>query len=132
MENRNLALLTNRCSLTYPNDKYHYNDCFQPFYRKLVISFLWNIIKTSTLCCCVSEFYCSSSTTIEKCQEGCCGKCKLISNVQDMANDSDTDATNSSELYSEEDSSDKSSKSRESDYESNSSNVNNSDLNLSF
>ena len=34
-------------------------------------------MKNSGLCCCVSKFFCSTSTDLEKCKEGCCGKCEV-------------------------------------------------------
>ena len=83
--NRNKALLTTRCSLTYPSDRYPSDDNAHligklpgteyDFLDTHAQAFLWRQVKYSDLCCCTSKFYCSTSTSLEKCKNGCCGKC---------------------------------------------------------
>ena len=78
---RNVALMTTRCSLTYPSDTYpsvpsSYECSYTNGYLNKVLKYFWGLVKHSDLCCCVSKFYCSSSTTLEKCVDMCCGKCK--------------------------------------------------------
>ena len=63
---------------------------------------LWNLIKNSTLCCCVSKFYCSKSTNLDKCIEGCCGKC-LIDEKESSSSESYTDSAASGEEETEYD-----------------------------
>ena len=73
---RNTALLTSRCSLQYPV------DCYQALpaepvtnFASHVHEFLWKRVKHSDQCCCVSKFFCTSSKNVDKCKNGCCGKC---------------------------------------------------------
>ena len=54
-----------------------------PSFHQEVFQYLWNIIKQSKLCCCVSKFYCSTSKTLESCPEGCCGKCLIVISVDE-------------------------------------------------
>ena len=114
---RNTALLTTRCSLTYPNDKYPSGDhsylvkhleiekweSFLPYVRK----FLWNKVKHSDLCCCISKFYCITSTTLERCAEGCCGKCSSVleefSSDSDISTESNTDSDMNTESNTDSD-----------------------------
>ena len=75
---RNTALLSSRCSLVCPGeDRYKgLPETSPPDFSSHVLHFLWRLVKHSDLCCCVSKFYCSTSTDLEKCKQGCCGKCE--------------------------------------------------------
>ena len=109
---RNKALITSRCSLNYKTDKYqsvteHSHLLVPKMYYcgflNTVLWYLWRLIKQSDLCCCVSKFYCSSSTTLEKCEENCCGKCKkdrFEENSSSPELDSDTEVTTDTESQS--------------------------------
>ena len=106
---RNKAILENRCSLTYPNNTYKSTlghshlierGIFIVYpkgkieYKEEVLDYLWNIVKTSYLCCCVSEFFCSTSTNLGKCIEGCCGKCsKTEDETKQSISDSESQTT---------------------------------------
>jgi hypothetical protein len=103
---RNLALMTTRCSLTYPFDTYasvpSSYKCSWYGYLNRMLKYFWEVVKQSDLCCCVSKFYCSSSTTLDKCVEKCCGKCKeenseTDSSCSSLDFDLDTDETVTSE-----------------------------------
>ena len=102
---RNLALMTTRCSLTYPFDTASVPSsykCSWYGYLNRMLKYFWEVVKQSDLCCCVSKFYCSSSTTLDKCVEKCCGKCKeenseTDSSCSSLDFDLDTDETVSSE-----------------------------------
>ena len=90
---RNYAILEERCQITYPQNIYKStrenthlnrlsvmsipmcNPARFPVYETEVLKYLWKLVKFSDLCCCVSKFFCTSSTNLEKCKEGCCGKC---------------------------------------------------------
>ena len=73
---RNTGLLTSRCSLHYPDDQYKAIPIERvPYFSKHVRRYLWNRVKHSDLCCCVSRFFCSSSENLHKCKNGCCEKC---------------------------------------------------------
>ena len=77
---RNTALLSSRCSLQFPVDHYQaipLEDVVN--FSRHVRKFLWNRVKNSDLCCCVSKFFCNSSINIDKCKIGCCKKCPEIS-----------------------------------------------------
>ena len=108
---RNRALLENRCAILYPLNVYpshsvhnhfnpytvmsnHHNYLQFPDYESKVLQHLWNLVKNSDLCCCVSKFYCSSSTNLDKCQDGCCGKCLAkTSEVIDSSSDCETETS---------------------------------------
>ena len=113
MYDRNRALLNTRCSLNYPHDRYQSDSdnshLFTPFsfnyYQQHVLTYLWNIIKNSSLCCCVSKFYCTTSTTKEKCQEGCCRKCESNSSEEQSDSEIGSDSDSSSNFDTEEKSS---------------------------
>ena len=128
---RNRALLENRCSLSYPDDSYksylehsHLADrkLFADYprtyksiqYKKEVLKYLWNLVKNSKLCCCVSQYFCTSSTTLEKCQQGCCGKCTSESTENESTEndtscfDSESDTNSEVEIESDGDSSSRS------------------------
>ena len=71
-----------------------------------VLKYFWGLVKHSDLCCCVSKFYCSSSTNLEKCVEMCCGKCKEETSEHDtscssLEFDLDTDERVTTESESE-------------------------------
>jgi len=76
---RSTALLSSRCSLLCPGeDRYQgLAETSPPNFSSQVLQFLWVLVKNSGLCCCVSKFFCSTSTDLEKCKEGCCGKCEV-------------------------------------------------------
>ena len=74
---RNTSLLTSRCSLQLPSDRYQgLPETPLSNFETDVCQFLWRRVKNSDLCCCKSKFYCSSSPNINKCEVDCCGKCK--------------------------------------------------------
>ena len=77
---RSTALLTSRCTLQFPDDQYH-GIPLKPVsnFASHVRQFLWKQVKSESLCCCESKFYCTSSNTLQKCQTGCCGKCSIES-----------------------------------------------------
>ena len=99
--------MTTRCSLTYPSDTYpsvpsSYEGSYTNGYLNKVLRYFWGLVKHSDLCCCVSKFYCSSSTSLEKCDEKCCGKCKKEISEDDtscssLEFDLDTDETATTE-----------------------------------
>lgn len=71
-------------------------------------------MKNSKLCCCVSQYFCTSSTTLEKCQQGCCGKCTSESTENESTEndtscfDSESDTNSEVEIESDGDSSSRS------------------------
>ena len=71
-------------------------ECFLPHVQK----FLWNKVKHSDQCCCVSKFYCTTLTSLEKC-EGCCGKCSDDLGESSSNSDIDTETSTESEEISE-------------------------------
>lgn len=81
-----------------------------PSFHQEVFQYLWNIIKQSKLCCCVSKFYCSTSKTLESCPEGCCGKCLIVISVDENIESSDANldsgSTDSDEDFENETSED--------------------------
>ena len=99
---RNTALLSSRCSLVCPGeDRYKgLPETSPPDFSSHVLHFLWRLVKHSDLCCCVSKFYCSTSTDLEKCKQGCCGKCEeeKLSGL-----DSDLSGTEADEMTENED-----------------------------
>ena len=109
LRDRNTALLTTRCSLSYPFDRYQsvsiHSHLFPPEslipFQHNVLRFLWNVIKYSDLCCCTNKFYCSSSTKLEKCSEGCCKKCSAVELSSNSEESSDSESSTSSILDSE-------------------------------
>ena len=76
---RSTALLSSRCSLLCPGEDGYQGlpETSPPNFSSHVLQFLWILVKNSGLCCCVSKFFCSTSTDLEKCKEGCCGKCEV-------------------------------------------------------
>ena len=60
-------------------------------YDMAVLEFLWKRVKEETLCCCVSRFYCTSSKTLDKCREGCCGKCAEVIIQEESSTSSESD-----------------------------------------
>ena len=117
--NRNCSLLENRCAVMYPLNVYQthneYNH-FNPYtvmsnhhyylqfpeYESAVLQHMWNVIKNSVLCCCVSKFYCTSSTNLEKCVDGCCGKCSAkTSEVAESSFDIESETSSESETNSD-------------------------------
>ena len=73
---RSKSLLSSRCSLQLPCDRYQgFPRVPRRNFPSRVIQFLWKEVKNSPYCCCVSKFFCSTSTTIDKCLKKCCGKC---------------------------------------------------------
>ena len=87
------------------DDRYHgLPEPSPPGFSSHVLQFLWRLVKHSDLCCCVSKFFCSTSTDLEKCQQGCCGKCEegKLSSL-DSDTDSRTDADDTTEDEDEED-----------------------------
>ena len=88
------------CSFRYKSVSEHSHLCLPPSlfdYEYQSHLHLWNLIKNSTLCCCVSKFYCSTSTNLEKCNEGCCGKCLIEEKESSSSSESDTGSAASSE-----------------------------------
>ena len=74
---RNSALLTTRCSLQYPIDRYQsLPRPPSPDLSKLIRTFLWNQIRNERGCCCESKYFCFSSRNLKKCVYGCCGICQ--------------------------------------------------------
>ena len=74
---RSTTVMTSRCSLQYPFDRYRgVPKTTVSNFASHVCKFLWRRIKNSHLCCCKSKFYCSSSINLDKCKNDCCGKCK--------------------------------------------------------
>ena len=129
---RNKALLEDRCSLTYPNNTYKStlvhshlieNGIFivypkgQVTYKKEVLNYLWKIVKDSYNCCCVSKFFCSTSTNLGGCIEGCCGKCSKA-DLKTKQSISDSDSQTTEEETSSDAESESTSKSSDSDQES--------------
>ena len=122
MRKRNIVLIEERCALTYPDCDYKSNikneDLFVAdwlAYRSALteelFASLWKLVKQSELCCCVSEFYCTTSTNTEKCEEGCCGKCESsvdedAENTSESDTLSETDTPSSSSSSSEAEESD--------------------------
>jgi hypothetical protein len=109
---RNRALLTSRCALAYPSDRYQsvieHSHLQRPgdllSYQSQVLRHLWKIVKCSSLCCCESKFYCSTSTDLEKCREGCCDKCKQEDQEESSASDTpsaDFESSTETDLDSE-------------------------------
>ena len=117
--NRNCSLLENRCAVMYPLNVYQthneYNH-FNPYtvmsnhhyylqfpeYESAVLQHMWNVIKNSVLCCCVSKFYCTSSTNLDKCVDGCCGKCSAkTSEVAESSFDIESETSSESETNSD-------------------------------
>ena len=74
---RSKSLLTARCALQFPSDRYKVvlPTGSRKNFSSHVLQFLWRRVKYSDLCCCVSKYYCSTSKSVDKCQEACCGKC---------------------------------------------------------
>ena len=75
---RSKSLLTARCALQFPVDRY---KVFLPIGSRLnfsrhVMNFLWRRVKHCDLCCCISKYFCSSSKNIDKCKKECCKKCQ--------------------------------------------------------
>ena len=123
---RNSAILEERCAITYPEnmcksikEKTHLNResilskpmsnpvCFTG-YETEVLKYLWNLVKVSNFCCCVSKFFCTSSTNLEKCKKGCCGKCnreilqdELPSSESESNSGYESDSESSSKSISE-------------------------------
>ena len=113
---RNTALLTMRCSLSYPDDRYQAAEDFNhplPLrdhrghydlpgadedYQAQALKHIWKVVKNSSLCCCVNKIFCSTSTNIEKCVESCCGKCKQDPPSCKESSDDDTESDSNSEL----------------------------------
>ena len=64
-----------------------------PDFSSHVLHFLWRLVKHLDLCCCVSMFYCSTSTDLENCKQGCCGKCeeKKLSGLNSELSGTETD-----------------------------------------
>ena len=56
----------------------------------------WTNLKTN----CVSKFYCTTSTSLEKC-EGCCGKCSDDLGESSSNSDIDTESSTESDEISE-------------------------------
>ena len=65
-------------------------------------------MKNSKLCCCVSQYFCTSSTSLEKCQQGCCGKCISDSTENDSSFDSESETNSEVEIESNGESSSRS------------------------
>jgi hypothetical protein len=91
---RSTALLASRCSLLCPGeDRYQgLPESSPPDFSSHVLQFLWSLVKHSGLCCCVSKFFCSTSTDLEKCKQGCCGKCEVETLSGLGSEQSETDA----------------------------------------
>ena len=89
---RSTALLSSRCSLMCPGeDRYQGLPETSPTdFSSHVLKYLWRLVKHSDLCCCVSKFFCSTSTNLEKCRQGCCGKCEE-GKYSSLESDSGTD-----------------------------------------
>ena len=122
---RNTAILENRCALMYPNHVYnsnfvynhldpysvmsnHHNNLRFWSYESEVLQYLWNLVKNSDICCCVSKFFCTSSTNLDKCRVGCCRKCSYEKNHDEqIVNDIESEANSccGSEIEDEEESS---------------------------
>ena len=101
---RSTALLSSRCSLMCPgDDRYHgLPEPSPPGFSSHVLQFLWILVKHSGLCCCVSKFFCSTSTDLEKCKQGCCGKCE-VETLSGLGSDqSETEADEMTENEKEE------------------------------
>ena len=81
-----------------------------PDFSSHVLHFLWRLVKHSDLCCYVSKFYCSTSTDLEKCKQGCCGKCEeeelsgLDSDLSGTEDDEMTENEDEEDIDSEEES----------------------------
>lgn len=91
----------------------------------IILRHLWNRVKNCNLCCCHSEFFCSSSPNLEKCHEGCCGKCVKQNSETESPDKNDVESSfdemqSSFSVTTESGSDDK----RESDHDSESDNLN--------
>ena len=119
MYKRNKAILTNRCSLSYPSDVYKYDtkpiQLLSVFttekYTDHIRKFVWNRVRFSDRCCCENALFCSSSTEIEKCKVGCCKKCEedfyddlSLSELESPSDSNDDNDINSNKSKSENDS----------------------------
>ena len=78
-----------RCALTWPNDIYKSDESSHHLLTgnkhnldsdefEIIFKYFWKKVKTSKLCSCKSEFFCSTSHNINCCQADCCGKCQYI------------------------------------------------------
>ena len=89
---RATALMTSRCSLQYPIDRYiSLPRPGRPNFPNHVRQFLWNQVKNSEKCCCDSRYFCSSSTNLDKCEGKCCRKCQENYDVNDSVDDGSID-----------------------------------------
>ena len=82
------------CRYHYVSEHSHLipRDHRRDIYVKAVQVFLWKTIKIETLCCCVSKFYCTTSTNLEKCSEGCCRKCSNINQEEEPSTSSESNS----------------------------------------
>ena len=75
---RTTALLSSRCSLQFPSDRYWFQDVSIGSRKKFasqVRRCLWKEVRDSELYCCVSKFFCSTLKNITNCKN-CCGNCR--------------------------------------------------------
>ena len=94
----------------FPQAPYNYS------YAEAVINFLWKTVKWETLCCCVSKYYCTSSTNLDKCSKGCCGRCLEVICEKDPSVSSESDSESlGTDLDSEFETTEKSSSDKGSD-----------------
>ena len=116
LEKRNITIIENYCALTYPEDIFKsmredshllYQIRHNYAFRAEVLLYFWKVVKKSALCCCVSKFFCTSSTNLDKCLDGCCGKCKaelpaISDTLSESSESSDDESSSASESSSSE------------------------------